>query len=634
MKILDAALTAHWAIEEHALDLVLKIASREHEVTPEALEAYRAKALERAERATTRDGVAILNVEGPPFKKANLMVEFSGATSYQILRRDLDVALNDGNVRAILLNVDSPDRAIDFGDTLARGQVVLESLKGRAAAIDEGRKFFKGLDVIGVDQTERMQQLYNGWLKALGVEGADLDMGGFLQMIRQSRTAGATLNDRFLTLIAPQLAQDIGDARLGTSLASASSQLIAGRSTKESQALQQKYGLRDADGEYVDKRGLQNDPFEHLMKTVLPALQKRGVDINDNNALADLFANLFSNRTVSDVFTKMATQREQILAKIANYEKAPGLAGADRLLAQDPTTAFGALTAQTTNLVNALTNPLVPAATDALNGRAKGIGALAQSLTGNKEIAAIAGLGTKAAVTGGSAWLSWRGAKAAGEWRGSSVGGSAAKAAPLPFEAATKAAPSMLASIGKTLGLGVAALGVNAVTKSATGRDPLAEATSLIDRVKGGSLTSEDRSNIVASQNALRKALGLENFFARIEGRTGPKPYDGEYGRDFTLESKGGFSRAGTNTPPSRVGYMSNWNAKQVAPGPLGQSTDIAKQFDEQISRMEEAGRQSGLKFSSALSTELAKPRRRRQRSRSASNPRSRLPPPPSSAFG
>jgi signal peptide peptidase SppA len=108
MQILDAALSSEWAIEESALDLILKIAAREHDVSPQALEAYRAKAMERAERAAIRDGVAILNVEGPLFKKANLMVEFSGATSYAILRRDLQAATDDARVKAILLNVDSP----------------------------------------------------------------------------------------------------------------------------------------------------------------------------------------------------------------------------------------------------------------------------------------------------------------------------------------------------------------------------------------------------------------------------------------------------------------------------------------------------------------------------------------------
>ncbi|GJD98106.1 S49 family peptidase [Methylobacterium isbiliense] len=108
MNILDAALAAAWAMEEGALTGLLEVAAREHQVTPEALSAYRAEALKRAERATFRDGVAILNVEGPLFKRANLMTELCGATSYDVLMRDLQAAIDDGDVRSILLNVDSP----------------------------------------------------------------------------------------------------------------------------------------------------------------------------------------------------------------------------------------------------------------------------------------------------------------------------------------------------------------------------------------------------------------------------------------------------------------------------------------------------------------------------------------------
>ncbi|QFU18095.1 S49 family peptidase [Microvirga thermotolerans] len=95
-------------MEQWAIDNLLQIAARENNPTFEALEAYRAKALEKADRATTRDGVAILNVEGPLFKKANLMTELCGATSYETLRRDLQASLDDSRVRAILLNIDSP----------------------------------------------------------------------------------------------------------------------------------------------------------------------------------------------------------------------------------------------------------------------------------------------------------------------------------------------------------------------------------------------------------------------------------------------------------------------------------------------------------------------------------------------
>jgi ClpP class serine protease len=106
--IFDAAITANWAMDESALQTVIEIASRENQITPEALEAYRAGELDKAERATVRDGVAILNVDGPLFKRANLMTMFCGATSYDVLRRDLQAALDNGSVRAIMLNIHSP----------------------------------------------------------------------------------------------------------------------------------------------------------------------------------------------------------------------------------------------------------------------------------------------------------------------------------------------------------------------------------------------------------------------------------------------------------------------------------------------------------------------------------------------
>src|SRR5205085_6444206 len=78
-----------------------------HEIDREALEAYRAKTLAGADRAQIRGNVAVINAIGPMFKRANLMTAISGATSYDILRRDLQAAA-DAGVKNLLLNVDSP----------------------------------------------------------------------------------------------------------------------------------------------------------------------------------------------------------------------------------------------------------------------------------------------------------------------------------------------------------------------------------------------------------------------------------------------------------------------------------------------------------------------------------------------
>lgn len=140
MNILDVAVSAAWAMEETALSGLLNVAAREHSATPEALAAYRAEALKKADRATMRDGVAILSVEGPLFKKANLMTELCGATSYATLMRDLQAAVDDVDVRAILLNVDSPGGEAsgvnEFADAVraVRGKKPIVAYAGDLAA--------------------------------------------------------------------------------------------------------------------------------------------------------------------------------------------------------------------------------------------------------------------------------------------------------------------------------------------------------------------------------------------------------------------------------------------------------------------------------------------------------------------
>jgi signal peptide peptidase SppA len=90
-----------------------------NKVDLEVLEAYRAKTMERGERVRARDGVAILYADGPLFKKSNMMVEFSGATSYEMLRRDLQVALDDPTIHSIAFHIDSPGGEANGVDELA-----------------------------------------------------------------------------------------------------------------------------------------------------------------------------------------------------------------------------------------------------------------------------------------------------------------------------------------------------------------------------------------------------------------------------------------------------------------------------------------------------------------------------------
>jgi ClpP class serine protease len=54
-----------------------------------------------------REGVAIIPVAGLTFRYANLFTDISGVSSIESLARDLRLAMESDNVRAIVLDVDS-----------------------------------------------------------------------------------------------------------------------------------------------------------------------------------------------------------------------------------------------------------------------------------------------------------------------------------------------------------------------------------------------------------------------------------------------------------------------------------------------------------------------------------------------
>ena len=118
-RFLDVVLSQPWALESARARDYLQILGGSGDLTPEALEGYRAQAAQRGERLSVRDGVGILRVEGPLFKRANILTEFCGATSYEVLRRDLQSALDNPDIKSILLAVDSPGGEANGCDELA-----------------------------------------------------------------------------------------------------------------------------------------------------------------------------------------------------------------------------------------------------------------------------------------------------------------------------------------------------------------------------------------------------------------------------------------------------------------------------------------------------------------------------------
>lgn len=137
-RAFELAASRPWLMLPDALDSLLAIADRQGD--PEALEARLGRPLENTRTVTMRNGVAVIPVVGPIMRYANLFTRISGATSTQELATDIQTALDDSKVKAIILNMDSPGGEAnginELGDLIyaARGKKPIKAYAGGSLA--------------------------------------------------------------------------------------------------------------------------------------------------------------------------------------------------------------------------------------------------------------------------------------------------------------------------------------------------------------------------------------------------------------------------------------------------------------------------------------------------------------------
>jgi capsid assembly protease len=123
MRLIDV-LTAPWAIiPEKLLEIraIYEAHVRGEKIDLKAIEANIGQPLARREQGyEIQHGIAIVPVEGVMAKKMNLFSRISGGASTELIARDIDEAVADPRVHAILLDIDSPGGAVDGTQTLAR----------------------------------------------------------------------------------------------------------------------------------------------------------------------------------------------------------------------------------------------------------------------------------------------------------------------------------------------------------------------------------------------------------------------------------------------------------------------------------------------------------------------------------
>jgi ClpP class serine protease len=106
-RAIDIVARQPWAVEPDALQTILDVAARLTD-GPDAVAARLGRPLDNTRTVTHRDGLAVVPITGPIFRRANMLTEVSGATSVEILATDLQRAADDPSVREIILDIDSP----------------------------------------------------------------------------------------------------------------------------------------------------------------------------------------------------------------------------------------------------------------------------------------------------------------------------------------------------------------------------------------------------------------------------------------------------------------------------------------------------------------------------------------------
>lgn len=148
-RIIAAVVDTPWAIEPLKLQVIESFLARKArgEDIPQA-EIQAAKQQQRKSQPTPPGGVGLVGIYGTITQRADLFTEWSGGTSTEKVGQQIDAFAGDPNVKAIVLDVDSPGG----------------SVYGVAELGDKIRAVAKDKKVIGVANSEAASAAY--WLLA------------------------------------------------------------------------------------------------------------------------------------------------------------------------------------------------------------------------------------------------------------------------------------------------------------------------------------------------------------------------------------------------------------------------------------------------------------------------------------
>jgi len=343
----------------------------------------------------------------PASERARIIRESEGLGSRYSSVNITDIAELGRGARAMMGDT---GRGMEILPDLVRGMVTLQSTKGTDVAVEEMRGLLRGIDNAGQNSGGELgvantREIIAGMIRAAQIEGSDLDVGKLFGFARRGKIAVPGLSTQFLATTAPAFMQDMTAEGFGTALSSAYQAFVIGSSavaSKDQIANQMKFGIRDEKGLKGDKL-FGTDPYAWIKTIMIPALEKNGVDVNDDTEVAKAMAGFTRNTMASSLMARMVQQRSQTDRLVGQYGAAQGPDAADDARNKDPFVAYKGFLESLNNLAAAVGEDVMPTIIKGLNGLANGINTLQQAWRDGDPLAKV-GITAGTGVAAFSAW--------------------------------------------------------------------------------------------------------------------------------------------------------------------------------------------------------------------------------------
>jgi hypothetical protein len=318
------------------------------------------------------------------------------AGKYRLSKADvLDMLTETG------LSFPSVDAALKVSDSNARAQLVFDTMFGAGNGKNGVRAFAKSMDLLDRLDPDRYTKLLDNYVRAQQVLGRDIDPEEYYKAVKNSRAGGKVGSDDFMSLWLPMLQSEYGESA-GTAVRAGFDQFILGRASKKAMKRQRQLGLRGEDGKLIGEAEAMSNPLKWFAETVLPALEKAGVNTKDNAAVAKAMGEIASNRLASDEAITAILGMAQRLRQLEQMGDAAGLGAADQLQARDPFAAWQGLKDAVANLSAAVLPMQTISA--GLNSFADGINAFVQKIRDGDPMVKYGALGAAGIVGAGGAY--------------------------------------------------------------------------------------------------------------------------------------------------------------------------------------------------------------------------------------